>query len=371
MSRLIQILADGRPGGGTTAVLTLTRLLAEQASQMTIATQAHSYLAREAGAAGQVVAGFNFSRRSRTPQLSLELARLFRRSDPTVVHAHGARAALPAVLASMPMSHRFIYTVHGFHFPHKAGVARSLARAAEAFCISRADCTVFVSDADREIARSAGLLGRSQSHCVIKNAVFLEPAATVSRKLYDICFVGRLHPQKNPLILVDILKAMQPMRPTLCIVGGGELAGQLEARVHGEGFADQVLFKGECDRLQALQLLSSCRALVLPSLWEGHPITLVEAMHLGVPAVASDISGNDEIVRNDETGILVTPTDANAYSERLTRLLADDVLRARLAAAGMREADRQYSPKRLLDEYLQVYDLVSRQAPLASHGLPA
>ena len=78
-------------------------------------------------------------------------------------------------------------------------------------------------------------------------------------------------------------------------------------------------------------MISACNVLLLPSRSEGHPITLIEAMHLGLPAVASDISGSNEIIVDGETGYLVPAQDVPAYAERLTRLLADAALRRRMA----------------------------------------
>lgn len=369
MSRILQIIGDGSPGGGTTAVLTLTQLLSEQMKEITLATQEGSYLAKEARANGLTVVGLDFSRRSSTGHLAFQLGRLFQDCDPSVVHAHGARAALPIALASIAIPLHLVYTVHGFHFQHKNPVSRQLARAAEAFCISRADCTVFVSDGDREIATASGLLGRARAYRIIKNAVCLGATSAPLRGSYDIGFVGRLHPQKNPLILVDILKMMRPMRPTLCIIGGGELACELQSRMLREGLDEQVTFHGECDRREALQALSSCRTLILPSRWEGHPIILIEAMHLGVPVVVSNIPGSDEIVRHGQTGFLVPADNAGGYAECLTRLLGDDALRAQLAAAAREIAHIEYSPVRLLNSYLEVYDAASCGAAVAL-GMP-
>jgi glycosyltransferase involved in cell wall biosynthesis len=124
---------------------------------------------------------------------------------PLAVHAHGARAALPTALAARG-AWRFVYTVHGFHFPLKPPVVRQVARSAEAFCIARADCTVFVSDGDVALAMRSRLPPASGKFRLIKNAVDLECDVLDTSKRYDIGFAGRVHPQKNPLILVDILK---------------------------------------------------------------------------------------------------------------------------------------------------------------------
>ncbi len=217
---------------------------------------------------------------------------------------------------------------------------------------------MLVSDADYAVAKRLHLLRLSRAQSVIKNAVSVNGQMAIDKQ-YDIGFVGRLHFQKNPLILVDILKAMRPARPSLCVIGGGDLAEELETRLVQEGLREQVHLTGECDRTRALHLLSACRLMVLPSRWEGHPIALIEAMLLGIPAVASDISGNNEIVVDGQTGYLVPPTDVNGYADRLLELLEDDSLRARMEVDARAIAARDYSLDRMVTAYRAIYDGVA------------
>ena len=371
MARVVHVLGDGRAGGGTTVVFDLCRLLKQQGEAVTIVTQCGSRLAREARASGLVVVELDFSRRCRTPFAAIALGRALRQIGPAVVHAHGARAAAPVALLPRALLRRFVYTVHGFHYRRKPPPQRQLAWLSEAFCIARADCTVFVSEADFAHARSAGLLSRSCDQRVIKNAVSLDiDSLADAAKVYDIGFLGRLHFQKNPLILAEILQAMRPLRPSLCVIGGGALAGELQARFAAAGIADQATLCGECDRATALRTLSRCRIQILPSRWEGHPVALIEAMHLGLPVVASDIPGTREIVAEGETGYLVAAEDADAYAERLRRLLADAALRARMGQEAQRRAARDYSLARVLRAYLEVYSAAPAEPYRLLPGAP-
>lgn len=355
MARIVQIIGSGRPGGGTTAVLSLSRLLAAEGNQVIIFTHKDSYLSEQAATAGLDKVGFDFSRRRRTVSIATRISQQLQRLDPAVVHAHGARAALPAALIPRRNGWRFVYTVHGFHFLQKPPILRQLARSAEALCISRADCTVLVSDGDFAIAQRLGLLRRSKEFRLIKNAVTVDCDHEQSDKLYDIGFLGRLDKIKNPLLLIDVLKALRPLRPTLCFIGGGELESALKARIDREVLGTQVTLHGECSRPEALRVAASCRVLVLPSHKEGHPVALLEAMHLGLPVVASDIPGIKEIVVDGETGYLVPALDIAAYVNRLTRLLADASLRHRMKENAQRRVQRDYSVSSMLDRHLEVY----------------
>jgi glycosyltransferase involved in cell wall biosynthesis len=361
MERIVQIIGDGRPGGGTTVVLTLSRMLAARGHEVVIIAQTDSALIREAAAERLEVRGIDFSRRASTVATARLIDHHLRELEATVVHWHGARAGLPSALVARRTGRKSVYTVHGFHFPHKPLILRQLARAAEAFCMARADCTVFVSEGDITLAKRHGLLAFSSVQKIIKNAVAVDSGLVQTQKVYDIAFLGRLHYQKNPLILVDILKAMRPFRPSLCVIGGGELVPELETRLEAEGLREQVTLQGERSRAEALRLAASCRLLLLPSRWEGHPLALIEAMHLGLPVVASDVPGNNEIVAHGETGYLVPVNDAAGYAQQLKLLLSDADLMSRMKREAQRRIDLEYSLELMVEAHVEVYSLEKQQ----------
>jgi glycosyltransferase involved in cell wall biosynthesis len=355
--RIVQIVGDGRPGGGTTVVLTLARMLKADGHEIAIISQTDSVLIREAAAGGFSVRNVDFSRRGATLATARSIGAHLRDLGADIVHAHGARAGLPAALVAPRRGRKFVYSVHGFHFRSKPPVLRELACAAEGLIMARAACTIFVSDADRRIAERYRLTALARSTRVIKNAVVVDTGLFSAAKTYDIGFLGRLHHQKNPLILVDILKALRPLRPSLCVIGGGELEAELRTRLTTEGFADQASMQGERNRDQALRLLSSCRVLLLPSRWEGHPLAPIEAMHLGLPVVASDIPGTNEIVVEGETGFLVASDDAQRYADRLRMLLSDGALHSRMGQTARECAMREYAPEPMAAAHRAVYGL--------------
>lgn len=360
MARILEVVADGRPGGGTTAVLTLSQMLCRDGHDVHLVSQQHSYALAEAQSQGITSHGLDFSARWRTPWNARRLAALLRTLAPDVVHAHGARAGLALALVrsdGVCSAARRIYTVHGFHYPHKQAIARTLARAAEAACMQQAHWTSFVSQGDLEFARQDGLLRWARSHGTITNAVEVDAALLRTPKRYDVAFMGRLTRPKNPLLLVRILEAMRPALPKLAVIGGGELDAQLQRELAAADLMHCVDLHGECGRRRALELLAQCRVLVLPSLWEGHPIALIEAAHLSIPAVASDIPGCAGVVVPGRTGFLVPGVDAAAYAVRLRQLLADDTLRARMGDEARDEARRRFSTETMLASHLVAYGL--------------
>lgn len=367
---ILQVIGNGDAGGGTTAVLTLAQLLHEAGERVAIASQKGSYLLDAASGQGLVTRGFEFTPRAAAAAAFTSLAAAIADLRPAIVHAHGGRAGLPVALAHRLLrrcdAFGMVYTVHGFHFPFKPAGVRQLARLSELFCMSEADHTVFVSASDRRIADECRLVRHPGNTAVINNAVSLADLPASAGQDIDIVFIGRLTYQKNVMILPDVVAALRPLRPSVHVVGGGELAGLLREKVRKLQLEEQFAYHGVLPREQALRVAARARTLVLPSRWEGHPIVVVEAMHLGVPVVASRVPGNDGVVQDGATGFLVGLHDVAGYAQALRTLLVEPSLHHRLSNNARRIASEAYSPARMLAQTQQVYRSVrARRAGLA------
>lgn len=354
MPRVLQVVGDGLAGGGTTVVLQLSEALAESGAGVAVAGQSGSYLLQQAAQLGLPTLPLDFSARRNTAAVAWALRNYLRAHEGTVIHAHGARAGLPVALLPARANLDWFYTVHGFHYSAKRAGVRHLAMATERFCMARASATVFVSRHDAQTALRSRLLPRGAAARVIHNGAHrAEPEAHALT--FDLAFLGRLHRQKNPLILPQILKALLPLRPTLCVIGAGELEPSLRRAAAEFGVAGQVTFMGALAHADALAALGRARIMLLPSLWEGLPVSVLEAMHRGIPVVASDIRGTDELVADGETGFLVPSADVSAYADRIRRLLTDDELRARIGAHAVLRARAEFSIESQLTAYVALY----------------
>jgi glycosyltransferase involved in cell wall biosynthesis len=353
-----QVMADGVPGGGPTIVQTLCTQLAARSIEVSVITQSESYLFEQATAAGWRTFGLDFSRRTAALRLSKHLHRIFRQTRPDVVHAHGSRSALPVALLAAEERPGFVYSIHGFHYRKKKSLSRVFFRTIERFCIGRADQVIVIAKGDENFAREQGLLKRPERWHLIYNGVDVpaDYAVPDAARRYDIAFVGRLHPQKNPLILPDILVAMRPARPAMLVVGGGNLEMALRDKIAKSGTGEQITLEGAMPRAEALRRMAQARVFVLPSLWEGLPLALAEAMQLHVPVVASRVAGNEEIVRDGVTGFLADPHDPAAFADRIAALLDSVDLRQRIGACGARYAADAFSCERQVTEHLKLYE---------------
>jgi glycosyltransferase involved in cell wall biosynthesis len=146
-----------------------------------------------------------------------------------------------------------------------------------------------------------------------------------------LVFAGRLGPQKALDVLLRALATVPDV--ALAVAGDGPERAGLERTAVELGLDGRVSFLGAVPRERVLRLFRAADASVLPSAWENFPHTVVEALVVGCPVIATAVGGVPEVVRDGENGLLVAPGDPAALAAAIARFFADDELRARLAAA--------------------------------------
>jgi len=171
----------------------------------------------------------------------------------------------------------------------------------------------------------------------LRQALRLEPDSLI------ILTVARLHPQKGHKYLIEaiprILRDFSQAR--FLFVGEGELTEELKAQVRGADLEKYVRFLGV--RQDVPQLLAISDLFVLPSLWEGLPNSVLEAMAAGVPVVATYVDGTPEIIDDGDTGLLTPPADPVALEQAIRRLLKDESLQTSIAKAAKKHVERKFS----------------------------
>jgi len=170
--------------------------------------------------------------------------------------------------------------------------------------------------------------------------------------------IGRLNVMKGQRYLLDAVPALADRFPELAVVilGSGHLHEQLQAQAVALGVADRVHLPGH--RADARMLLDAADVFVLSSKHEGMPLVLLEAMDAGLPVVATRVIGSEEVVADEQTGLLVRPRDAAALGGALERLLADPALRATYGQEGRRRYARRFTRARMAAETIGVYETV-------------
>ena len=168
--------------------------------------------------------------------------------------------------------------------------------------------------------------------------------------------VGRLHRQKGFTDLLTAIAQVQEhiLTVRLLLVGDGELRDDLEIQAQSSGLSDVVTFTGA--RSDVPEILAGLDVFVLPSLWEGMPNVVLEAMAASLPVVATAVGGTPEVVVDGVTGLLVPPRDPDALAQAITRLLRDPDLRRKMGRAGRERVERHFGVERMVQATEALYE---------------
>ena len=182
-----------------------------------------------------------------------------------------------------------------------------------------------------------------------------------------IGIVGRLAEQKGHTYILQAMPLIRRMIPAhLVVIGTGSLDATLQAEAQRLGVQDYVHFLGS--RNDVLEILPHLDLIVSASLWEGLPAAILEAMTLGVPVVATDVSGSREVVQTGQTGILVPAADPAALAQATIALLTDRAEALRMAH-NARQMAAQYTVQNAAPCYGEVYQkLIASQTLIRIAG---
>jgi glycosyltransferase involved in cell wall biosynthesis len=273
----------------------------------------------------------------------LRLRGLLRRGQPDIVHAHGLRAGAVAALALTGRPRQrpaLAVTVH--NAPSASPAAAAVYVLLEWIVARRADAVTWVSDdlGDRMRRRRARNAGRA---LVPAPPAPVPSPAQVTRARDElggtgppvVLAAGRLIRQKGFAVLIAAAALWRHRNPApvLAIAGEGPLAPALALQARSAGLA--VHFLGQRDDVPAL--LAAADVVVVPSLWEGQPLFVQEALRAGKPVVAARTGGIPALTGEDGA-LLVPPGDAAALAGAVESVLDDPALAAKLAAAAAQRA---------------------------------
>ena len=165
-------------------------------------------------------------------------------------------------------------------------------------------------------------------------------------------FLGRLSPQKNPLLLVHAFAKLAPRHPDamLAIAGDGPLEAEAREAERAHGLGGRIIWLGF---RRPADVMPGFDVFALPSRYEGLPYVLLEAVAAGLPIVSTPVGGSETVIDDDANGIITAATPED-FAAGLGRLLGDRGLRDRMAASA-REKAGQFTIARMVDRTLDVY----------------
>ncbi|MDR1921562.1 MAG: glycosyltransferase [Candidatus Adiutrix sp.] len=374
-------------GGAATAAAQIAREMARLGVRVTVLTSAHAGLPRREERDGYVVERLAARRRRRDSSNILEmLSFLFsslvwvlrrgRARRPEVCLAFfglpgGPAAWLLRKTAGVP----YIISLRGGDvpgfLPESLGRWHLLSGPVIRFLWRRAE---FVVANSRGLARLALRSAPWQAIEIISNGVDVPPAAApdgrgraFAAEGARLISVGRLNAQKNYPALLEALAGLSQAGWRLEIIGDGPEGERLRALAGRLGLSARISFSGWLDRAELRRRLAAADIFVFPSIQEGMPNAVLEAMAAALPVVACAVEGCEELVADGETGLLTPPADVEALRLALARLLADPALCRRLGLAGRARAEERYAWRTTAEAYLRLCAAANRPAARAGH----
>jgi glycosyltransferase involved in cell wall biosynthesis len=345
--------ADLRIGAANDA-LDLTELAAPLGVRFTICGPLTDAFCREAsrrGAGTLSAASRTFSRRG-LPLYALDVLRWIARLvrlRPDVVHlnypGYGPSLACAARLCGIPVVARAGPFIPG-NLSNRwvdGYVANCRAHAGELLDSPLADRVTIAGDLFRPDRVSTTLTPE-------------RPLPPKRNGIVRVMFLGQLVERKGLHVLVQAFARVHDASELLMAGGDWNAAGypaQLKALARRAGVESRIHFENHRQDIGAL--LSTADIFVLPSLSEARPRSVIEAMSLGLPVVASDTGGLPSLVAHEETGLLVQPGSSASLADALDRVIRSPALRDRMGAAGRSRADAECRPERTAAEYVALY----------------
>ncbi len=371
---ILIIVTLGEIGGAQMSILLLATELARRGIQVTVGLGPGQYLKEELAERRLPSVHFKWLRRTVNPLVNLffiwELKRFLDTNKFEVVHLNSTNALFGAVGVKFSRFRpKTVFTFRGLSLldPHHNGsrFGRGLNWLSFRFFLSFVDQPVFVCQSNLEAARKMKLVKTGR---VIENGInleaqqFLQPedarlffAERLGSDLahnFIIGSIGRLAYPKNYEFLIRQFPAVLRNNPeAICIlVGDGPERKKHESLIQVLGLQKNLFLLGELKG--AAKFLPAFDLFVLPSIYEGMSVTLIEALIAGLPILASRVGGNQELL--SEAGLVYELDNQDQFLEKIRRVMEDRVYRDGLRAAA-RARGWQFSIQRTAEQYLSVY----------------
>lgn len=301
-------------------------------------------------------------------------SRIMRDEDPDIVHAHLFEPTLASVFAARAQKRHLVMTRHHSDAHHvlESRLKRAVYLRLERFINARAEHIIAPAKTVRDIlvdwegvpAEKVSLIHYAQTSdrydAVLPENVRRVENELGSRHNLALLCVSRLFHRKGHSYLFNAFAQLvrDGLDATLYLLGGGDYRAELEALASRLGISDRVRFLGW--RADVFEIMRASDVLVHPSLEDALSQALIEALMLGLPIVATDISGADEILGGGQFGTLVPAGDARALREALRNVIADLPAARAKAAGGCAYLLELMDARRVAAAHVEIYRRVMR-----------
>lgn len=278
---------------------------------------------------------------------------------PSIVHVHSGSAGFMVRLA---LKNRIptIFTAHGWSFtPGTPLFRRVVARWSERFVARYTSKIICVSKNDYQLALSKKIIAQDKLF-QIYNSVPLPELATThkEKKVVTILFLGRLAPPKDLILLFNAFSSLPQelqMKSQINIVGDGPLFEVWRNQSTQLGIEDRVFWFGRQTYESSRRFFEDADIFILPTHWEGFPMTILEAASYGLPVIASGVGGVPEIVDESIGYLIDTNNQKEGFKKALKKFIEDEQLRKECGVRARERVVNSFSLSEFLRRTFALY----------------
>ncbi|MFC1517569.1 glycosyltransferase family 4 protein [Candidatus Margulisiibacteriota bacterium] len=298
-----------------------------------------------------------------------KLYKIIRKEKPDIVHTHTAKAGTLGRLAAKLAGVKNIYhTFHGHIFHSYFGrLKTALFLLIERFLARFTTKIIVISERQKQELLKLKIAPLSKFSVIplgfeldkFKELVrtnYLRDQLSIGGDEKLVGIIGRLAPVKNHHLLIPIMQAVQKKQQgqvKLVIIGNGELEEQLKGLVKDAGLENVILFSSWQKDLA--KVYPDLDLVILTSLNEGTPVTLIEAMACGIPVISTDVGGVGDVVKNGESGILENKENTEKFAEDIIELLSNNELREKYIKNAKKHVFETYAVNTLVENIRNLY----------------
>ena len=372
--KILQLISSAGYYGAEAMVLTLSQALNNSGHNSTIGIFYNSHLPNTEIVTEAKLRNLSIEIIPCNGKLDLDtiarLRKLTRHTGFDIVHTHGYKADIYGFASMIGSKNKIISTCHNWI---ENDAPLRLYATIDRFVLRHFDMAVAVSEGVASTLQEEGVCRRKirivsngiDTERFARSSILSESELSKAHQLV-IGIVARLSPEKGIDFFVGAAAAMlrKNLTVTFQIVGEGPERARLEQLAEDLGVRSSVSFLGKRSDMPAVY--AGMDIVVLASLTEGLPMTLLEAMASGKAVVATAVGAVPTVVVHESTGLLVQPGDAVAIEEAVTRLWRDGELRRRVADAGAKTVRARFSAQAMAANYLDLYHEVTAKASKGS-----
>lgn len=280
-----------------------------------------------------------------------EVRQIIKQENPDIVHMHSSKAGIVGRLVISSKNRKLFYTPHGYSFLKqddsklKRFIYKSIEKAAAMW---RRKCKIVACSEGEykeslKIAKNSTYVNNGVNVKEIDKLLTSKPKQEVNTKDLKVCTVGRIGFQKNPELFNQIAEVFPNVH--FAWIGDGELKDKLTSK--------NIELTGWAERKTVLNRVNEADIFILPSLWEGLPIALLEAMYLKKICIVSNVIGNRDVIHNEQNGFVCDNLDD--YKKVIEGIINNKYNLAEIANNARKDIIEEYNIENMSKKYIELY----------------